>query len=142
MATAGRKMFIDASILVAFVNRGNPNHAKAGKAMEDLASIGYRLYTSPQVLSDSYSQLSSEVGTAVALEFLQTMLQSGIELLFPQKADLHTAQRILNVNRNQQISLSEALNATLMQKKGIVQILTFSYWNKLFGTSTSNLGVI
>lgn len=139
MATTSKKIFIDSSILLAFIDRGNPNHQKASKAIEDLASIGYRLYTSSQVVTDLYARISRDLGTTVALEFLQTMLQTGIETLFPQKADLITVSRILRVNRDKQIPLSEALNSTLMQKKGIVQVLTFSSWNKLFGTSVSNL---
>lgn len=142
MTTQSRKIFIDSSILIAFIDRGDPNHLKATKAIEDMASLGYRLYTSPQVITDSYVLLSRGVGITVSLEFLQTMLQSGIEILFPQKADLITAHRILKVNRDEKLSLSEALNATLMQRKGITQILTFTDWNKLFGTETSNLVTI
>jgi predicted nucleic acid-binding protein len=139
MATTSRKIFVDSSIFIAFIDRGAPNHQKASKAIEDLTSIGYRLYTSLQVVTDSYALLYRDIGTAVALEFLQTILQTGIEILFPQKADLITAHRILRVNRDKQIPISEAVNATLMQKKGIVQILTFSYWHNLFGTNVSNL---
>lgn len=139
MAATSRKIFIDSSIFIAFIDRGNPNHLIASKAVEDLARIGYRLYTSSSALTDSYALLSQEVGTTIALEFLQTMLQSGIEILFPQKIDLITAHRILRVNRDRQIPLGEALNATLMQKKGVIQILTFTYWHNLFGTIVSNL---
>ncbi len=139
MATTSRKIFIDSSIFIAFIDRGNPDHLRASKAMGDLARIGYHLYTSLSVVTDSYAILSGEVGTAIALEFLQTMLQSGIEILFPQKIDLITAHRILRVNRDRQIPLSEALNATLMQKRGVVQILTLTHWNNLFGTLASNL---
>lgn len=138
MATS-RKIFIDSSIFIAFIDRGSPKHLKATKAIEDLASIGYRLYTSSDVITDAYDQLTHDVGTTVASEFLQTMLQSGIEILFPQKTDLVTANRILSVNRNREIALSEAVNATLMQKKGIVEILTFGFWNNLFATTSSNL---
>ncbi|MBI2593907.1 type II toxin-antitoxin system VapC family toxin [Candidatus Daviesbacteria bacterium] len=139
MATTSRKIFIDSSALIAFIDRGTTDHLKASKAIEDLASIGYRLYTSSQVITDTYVLLLRNSGNAVALEFLQTMLQSGIEILFPQKADLITAHRILRVNRDEQIPLTEAINATLMQRKGITQILTLSNWNKLFGTNVSNL---
>lgn len=139
MTSQSRKIFIDSSILIAFIDRGDPNHLKASKAIQDMASLGCRLYTSSQVVTDSYTILSRDVGTTIALEFLQTMLQSGIEILFPQKADLITAHRILKVNRDRQIFLKEALTATMMQKKGILQILTFGYWNQLFGTSVSNL---
>ena len=139
MPTTSRKIFIDSSILVAFIDRGSRNHLLATKAIEDLASLNYSLYTSSQVITDSYDLLLNDVGKTVALEFLQTMLQSGIELLFPQKADIITAHRILKVNNNREIALSEALNATLMQKRGIIQVLTFNNWSKLFGTTISNL---
>lgn len=142
MATTSRKIFIDSSILVAFIDRGAPNHLRASKAIEDLASMGYRTYTSSQVITDSYTLLSRKISTTIAFEFLQTMLQSGIEILFPQKVDLITAHRILRVNQDRQVPLSEALNATLMQKRGVVQILTFMYWNNLFGTYVSNLTVV
>ena len=138
MATS-RKIFIDSSVLVAFIDRGDKRHLIATKAVEDLAGLNYNLYTSSQVLTDSHDLLLGSVGKTVALEFLQTLLQSGIEILFSQKADLITAHRILKVNNNRDISLNEALNATLMQKRGISQILTFNPWNKLFGTTISNL---
>ena len=76
MASTGRKIFVDTSILIAFIDKGDPNHLKASKAMEDMASLGFRLYTSSQVITDAYSLLSRDVGASVALEFLQTMLQT------------------------------------------------------------------
>lgn len=142
MTTSGRKIFIDSSIIISFIDRSASNHLIASKAIEDLTRIGYQLYTSTSAITDSYEVISREVGKAIALEFLQTMLQTGIEILFPQKADLITAHRILRVNRDRQISLNEALNATLMQKRGVVQILTFTFWHNLFGTHTSNLTVV
>lgn len=139
MAIKVRKIFLDSSIFIAFIDRGNPNHLRASKAIEDLASLGYRLYTSPQAVTYSYNRLLIGVGATVALEFLQTMLQTGIEILFPQKADYITANRILRVNRDKEIPLSEALDAALMQKKGITEILSFTFWNNLFGTGKSSL---
>lgn len=139
MPSAIKKIFIHSSVLAAFVDRGSNDHLKASKAIDDAAGIGCRLYTSSQVISEAYDLLTPEVGITVSLEFLQTVLQSGIEILFPQKADLITAHRILKTNRNEKLSFNEALNATLMQKKGIDQVFTFKSWNKLFGTSKSNL---
>lgn len=124
---------------MAFIDRGMPNYLKVSKTMDDLASLGYSVYTSLQVVTDVYVLLSRDISTSLALEFLQTMLQSGIEILYPQRADLITAHRILRANRDREIPFSEALNATLMQKRGIMQILTFAHWNNLFGTFVSNL---
>lgn len=139
MRTATKKIFIHSSVLAAFVDRGSREHLRAAKAIDDAAGIGCRLYTSSQVVSEAYDMLTPEVGITVSLEFLQTVLQSGIEILFPQKADLITTYRILKTNRNEKLSFNEALNATLMQKKGIDQVLTFGSWNKLFGTNKSSL---
>lgn len=134
-----KKIFIDSSILLAFIDTSNTKHIKVVKALEDLVTIKYRLYTSSQVIIDSYNLISKNSNIQYASEFLQTMMQSRIEILFPKKADFITAQRILKVNQEHSILLNEALNATLMQKKGIAQILTLDNWNKLFGTVVSNL---
>lgn len=139
MSKAIKKVFIHSSVFIAFVDRGSAEHVRAAKAIDDMASIGCRLYTSSSDIAQVYDVLVPKVGITVSLEFLQTILQSGIEILFPQKGDVATAYRILKVNRNEKLSFDEALNATLMQKKGIDQVLTFGTWNKLFGTSKSNL---
>lgn len=139
MAIQTRKIFLDSSIFVAFVDRSDPNHLKASKAIEDLARLGYQVYTSIQNVQDSYAVLAREVGVTLALEFLQAMLQSDTEIIFPQKADLITAHRMLRSNRDRQITLREVVNATLMQRRGIIQLLTFTYWHNLFGTYVSGL---
>lgn len=139
MAIQSRKIFIDSSVLVAFIDRADPNHRKAVQSMENLARLGYQLYTSYQNVVETYVALSREIGQSVALDFLQASLQSDIEILLPQKSDLITIYRMLRSNRDRQIALREAMNANLMQKRGIMQILSFSYWHNLFGTFVSNI---
>ncbi len=139
MATQSRKIFIDTSVLVSFIDRADTNHQKAIKTMDSLAKLGYQLYTSYQNIVETYVTLSRDIGQSVALDFLQASLQSDIEILLPQKADLITIHRMLRSNRDRQIALREAMNATLMQKKGIMQIVSFSYWHNLFGTFISNI---
>ena len=139
MALQSRKIFIDSSVLIGFIDRADPNHPKAVKGIENLARQGFHLYTSSQNISDVYATLARETGTSVALDFLQASLQSDIEILFPQKADYITAHRMLRSNRERQLTLREIINATLMQRKGIIQILTFNFWHNLFGSYVSNL---
>ncbi len=141
MALPSKKIFVDSSVLIAFIDRADNNHSKAVKAMETLAQNKYHLYTSPQVIQDVYSGISREIGISVALDFLQASLQSDIEIIFPQKADLITANRMIRSNRERQLTLKETLNATLMQRKGINQILTYHYWHNLFGSYVSNLTI-
>ena len=139
MVLQSRKIFIDSSVLLSFIDRADTNHPKAVKTMENLAKLGYHLYTSSINVSEVYAGLSRETGISVALDFLQAILQSDMEVLFPQKADLITAHRMLRSNRERQLTLREVLNATLMQRRGIVQILTFNYWHNLFGSYVSSL---
>ena len=139
MAIQSRKIFVDSSVLLAFVDRADSNHNKAAQAMDSLARMGYQIYTSYQNIFDTYATLAREVGMSVALDFLQAGLHSEMEILFPQKADLITAHRMIRANRDRQLTLREVLNATLMQKRGIIQVLTFTYWHNLFGSYVSNL---
>lgn len=142
MVVQSRKIFIDSTVLVSFIDRADPNHIIGVHAIETIARLGFQAFTSIQNISDTYSTLTRKVGISVALDFLQAILQSDIEIIFPQKADLVTANRILRANRDRQISLRDALNACLMQKAGIVQVLTFNYWHNLYGTYASNLTVV
>lgn len=139
MALQSRRVFVDSSIWIPFVDRGDTNHQKSVKSIENLARLAFQLYTSYQNIAETYATLAREVGISVALDFLQAALQSDMEILFPQKADLITAHRVLRSNRDRQITLREAINATLMQKRGITQILTLTFWHNLFGTYVTNV---
>ncbi len=139
MISKTKKIFIDSSIFLAFIDRGDPNHKKATQTLHTIAQLETTLYTSIFNILDTYSIVTREIGLTVGLEFLSSVLRSDMEVLFPQKADLLTAFKILQTNRNRQISLREALVAVLMEKKGINQILTFTYWHSLFGTYVSSL---
>lgn len=139
MAVVSHKLFLNSCTFYAFIDRADINHSKTVKTVENLGKMNYHLFTSSLNVSETYTALAREVGSSIALEFLETILQSDIEILYPQKADYSTALKVLNANRNRQLNLKEVLNATLMQKRGISQILTFTYWHNLFGTSTSNL---
>ena len=142
MALQSRKIFIDSSVLISFVDRADANHPKASKTLENLARLKYHLYTSSQNATEVYAALSRETGMSVALDFLQAILQSDMEILFPQKADLISAHRMLRGNRERQLTLKEVLNAILMQRRDINQILTFNYWHNLFGSYVSNLSTV
>lgn len=141
MASKPKKIFIHSSVLIAYIDRGSANHLRASKLIDDMAAMGCRLYTSTLGIGETYDKLVPQVGITVALEFLQVIFQSNIEILFPQKSDLITAYRILKTNRNEKLSFIEALKATLMQRKGIDQVLTFGTWNQLFGITKSQLAV-
>lgn len=133
------KIFIDSTAFIAFTDRADINHHQVVKAFDTMARLNYQLFTSGQNITETYTALSREVGIFVASEFLQAILQSDIEVLFIQKSDLISASKIIRGSRERQISLREVLNAVLMEKKGISQILTFTYWHNLMGIQVSGL---
>jgi predicted nucleic acid-binding protein len=137
MAITSRKIFIDSTVFFSFIDRSDNNHSKTVKTMERLAATGYNLYTSIQSINDTYAALAREVGLSIALEFLGAMISSNIEILYPQKSEYLAAIKILSSNRDKQISFKEAINATLMERKDISQILTYTYWHNLYGTQSN-----
>lgn len=141
MAIKSNKIFIDSSVFFSFIDRADDNHSKSVKAFESLAHGNYHLFTSSTTVVDTYSALAHEVGFSVALEFLEVILQSEIEILFPQRSDFVSAFKVLKGSRERQLSLKEVVNAALMQKREITFILTSTYWHNLFGTQISNLSI-
>lgn len=139
MATASKKVFIESSIFWAFVDRGDANHTQAVRIMDSLAKQNFMLFTSSMNVIETFSAVNMEIGLMVALEFLQAILESNIEILFPQKIDLITSLKLMKSNKDRQVSLKEVINASLMQKRGVSQVVTFKYWHNLFGTFVNNV---
>ncbi len=133
---ASKKIFIDGSVFYAFVDRSDPNHPQAVKVLEYLSLQGVYLFTSFQAIHDAYSAINNQLGTTIGTDFLNAISDSSIEIIYPQKADLIASIRLLKFNPNKQIALKEVMNVTLMQKRGITQILTFSYWHNLLGSNS------
>lgn len=141
MSIQSRKVFVDSSVLIAFIDRADPSHSKAVKNLENLARLKYHLYTSAININDVYTILARGISTMVSIDFLQASLQSDMEILFPQKTDFIACLRMLKSNKERQLSLKEVINATLMQRKGINQILTFTYWHNLYGSFVTSLAI-
>lgn len=136
-----RKIFIDASALYPFVDRSDPNHIQSVKAIEQLSLQGVSLYTSVQSVQETHSAISSQLGATLGFDFLQAILESNIEILYPQKSDLVAAFKLIKLNRNRELTLKESLTAVLMQRKNISQIITFAYWQNLLGSQKYSLSI-
>jgi predicted nucleic acid-binding protein len=131
---ASRKIFIDGSVFYAFTDRADANHAQSVKIMEQLSLQGVQLFTSIQSVQDVYSAINRQLGTTIGFDFLQAMIESDIEILYPQRSDLVSTYKLMRLNANKQISFKQALTANLMAKRNVVKILTFTYWHNLLGT--------
>ena len=139
MAQTSRKLFLDSSVLLAFIDRSDSNHANAAQLLQSVAQLKFSLFTGYNQIMETYAIVAREIGKAVALEFLNSTLNSNIEVLFPQKSDLASASRFLQNNKGRQITLREVLTGVMMDKRNISQIATFTYWPNLFGTQVTSL---
>lgn len=139
MSTNSKKIFIESSLFLAFIDRANLNHAKASKMLEFLGRNKYQVFTSSIVVLQTFNAIERDLGSTIAKDFLQAMIETNIQILHPSDSDLLTAFRYLKVNPGRQISLSYLINANLMQKQGVNSILTFDFWPNIMGIVVANL---
>src|SRR6476646_1325919 len=110
MAQESHKIFIDTSFFVAFIDRGDLNHTKCVPIFEFLGRHGYQVYTSNLVLIQVFNRIDKDLGTTISLEFLQSIMESNIDVMIPSKSEFVSAYRVLKNNPNTQISMAELLN--------------------------------
>ncbi|EKD85005.1 MAG: hypothetical protein ACD_38C00107G0001 [uncultured bacterium] len=139
MPQLSQQVFIDTSLFVSFVDRGDLNHNKTAKIFEYLGKYNFHVYTSNLVIIQVFNRLEKDLGTLISHDFLKTLLQSNIEILHPSEAEFSAAYRFLKINPQQQVSLVDILNARLMEKHNVPAILTFDYWHNLMGITVSRL---
>lgn len=136
---SSKKIFVDSSTLIAFIDRASENHYRAIDAFQRLAYSEYHLYTSNLVIVDTYDQIQSSLGSATAKEFLSTIIQSKIDILYPAKSEIQAALKLVNFYTGRDLKLIDVINAVIMNKIGIVQIFTFNYWSNLLGSTAFSL---
>ena len=139
MAQLSKKIFVDISAFISFIDRADLNHTKAVQVFEELGTDEYHVFTSSSVVLNTYFRIEREISTIVANDFLQAILESNIEILYPSKSELSTALRISKANPGRTASLSQIINSDLMEKNGIRHVFTFDFWNNLLGTNLSPL---
>lgn len=127
------KIFLDTSILEAFIDRANTNHLKAVGLMNKLAKDNCFVFTSQSVVEETYTILEKRVSSVVAYEFLQALIESHIEVLFPTKAELLSFYKLMLESKDKGITFKMGINGVLMKKFGINYIATFGFWNNLSG---------
>lgn len=139
MSLTSKKIFIESSLFLAFIDRANLNHVKAVGIFEFLGKQKFQVFTSNTVVLQTFNAIERDLGSTLANDFLQAMIETDIQILHPGESDLMAAFRYLRANTGRQNSLSSIINANLMQKNGVNSILTFDFWPNIMGTVVSNL---
>lgn len=140
MATSSsHKIFIDSSFFFSFIDRADLNHQKTVDVFDFLGRQNYQLYTSSLVVYQTFSRVERDLGSGVSYDFLQAILDSAIKLLYTTESELLFAFRFFKNSPQRQVSILEVISARIMERQGIVAILTYDYWHNISGTYVSEL---
>lgn len=109
--------FVDASALVALVDRDDASHGAAVDAYRDLIASGYRLFTTNYVVAETFDLLSTGLGPGVARQWLR---DSKLAVYHADEQDELKARRlILRSSPKRALSFSDAISLVVMERLGV-----------------------
>ena len=109
--------FLDASALVALVDRDDASHNAAVEAYRDLIAAGYKLFTTNYVVAETFDLLRTGVGPLVARQFLR---DCKLAVYHADEQDEQKARRlILRSSPKRALSFSDAISLVVMERLGV-----------------------
>ena len=132
MATLSKKVYLDPSIMCAFIDRAHPKHEQAKAFFRFFAQEEYTLFTDSINVTDAYATIYRDISPSLAKDFLRTLTLSSINIIYPEEADLKAALKALVNYKSTELTYQKAIVAVLANKRGIPQIATFDYLHQLF----------
>ncbi|MGQ9780173.1 MAG: type II toxin-antitoxin system VapC family toxin [Bacillota bacterium] len=132
-----KKIFVDSSFWYALVSRDDANHARAAALAQELQAAGALLFTSDLVLAETQRLLMYRYGIDAGRRFLHEVvaqIDGGFtRLLCVSTDDIRRAAAVMDGFADQDISLTDACSAVLMQKESIPLIAAFDRHFLLLG---------
>lgn len=132
MPIFSKKVYIESSILCAFIDRAHPKHEQATAFFRYFAQEEYVLFTDSISIVSSYDTIYKDISPSLAKDFLRTLALSSINVIYPEEADMKATLKALVNYRSTELTYQKALVAVLANKRGIAQIATFDYLHQLF----------
>lgn len=139
MNQQSKKVFIESSFFVSFIDRTDFNHLKTTAVFEYLGKNEFQLYTSLQVVTSAFGFIEKNLSVSIAREFLKVMLETDIQIIYPYHPEVNSTYKFIISNPQHKSSVSEILNSALMDRNNIKYVLTHDFWHNSFGTSVSSL---
>jgi predicted nucleic acid-binding protein len=110
-------IFIDASAIVALVDRDDASHGAAVDAYRNLVRAGYRLFTTNYVVAETFDLLRTGVGPLVARQFLR---DSRLAVYHADEQDERRARRlVLDAPAGGNLTLVDAVSLVVMERLGV-----------------------
>ena len=116
-ASEATAIFIDASAIVAIVDRDDASHGAAVEAYRNLVRAGYKLFTTNYVVAETFDLLRTGVGPLVARQFLR---DSKLAVYHADEQDERRARRlVLDARAGGNLTLFDAISLVVMERLGV-----------------------
>lgn len=136
-----KKVFLAPDIFVAFVDRAHPKHLHASAFFRFFAQEQHFLYTDPSSIMDAYAQIQEKISPFLAKDFLKAITLGTINIIYPEEQDVKLCMKTVISGTTTELSMQEALIASMASRRAIPHICTFSYLHPLFGLTAFYLPI-
>lgn len=109
--------FVDASAMVALVDRNDETHEAAVSAYRDLVAGGYRLFTTNHVVAETLELLNATVGAEIARQWLRDLRLPVYHVTEPDEQ--RALALVVNSRNPLGLSWADATSLVVMERFGV-----------------------
>lgn len=133
-----KRAFVDSSGFFALICEQDRHHDRARLLFEQANQARWRLVTTNAVVTESHALLLTRLrdGRRHALEFLDRLTESEIEIDRVRAADERRALSLLHAHADKDFSLCDALSFVVMERLGITEAIAFDRHFRQYGRLT------
>ncbi|MEK7605612.1 MAG: PIN domain-containing protein [Patescibacteria group bacterium] len=133
MPILSKKVYLDASCFVAFIDRAHIKYEQATAYFRYFGIEEYQLFSDPITLVEAYNKFYNDISPSLAKDFMRVMAISNINLVYAEESDVKAALKAIVNFKTTDLTYPKALLSVLANKRGVPQICTFDYMPQLFG---------
>lgn len=128
-----KSVFVDTGAFVALIDGDDPKHAIAKSCIENIRSQKYPIFVSNVTIIETHKRVLFDLGYKQAFAFLVDIYSGRFNILRLTKEDEYEAKRIIEVFSDQSFTFADAINFSLMKRKGILKAFAFDKHYSIFG---------
>lgn len=133
MALPSKKVYIDSSLFVAFIDRAHIKYDQATAYFRFFGIEEYQLFSDPVTILAAYDRLYNDISPSLAKDFMRVMALSNVNMIYPEEADMKAALKTVVNFKTTDLTFPKALLSVLANKRGVSQVCSFEYMPTLFG---------
>jgi len=118
-------IFVDSDAFIAIYSKKDLHHKKAVKISKNLKKDKTPLITSWDVVDETATKLSFFLLKKTSLQFLKTLMNGKIIVIFPDEKISQEAIKIFKKQTSKKVSLTDCTNMAIAQAKGIKAFFSF-----------------